>query len=388
VTEKRLRDLTVLYTTIFLNSTGLGTTTFLLPVYAAYIGADYVELGIIGAVGNIAYTGMTLITGILLDRVDKIRFYIVSTLIGGCILLLFVIADDVTKLILFRGLLGIASGAFWVTASTLTADISPPERLTQSMGRYNLAWVLGFAFGPYIGGLVSTRMGFPRMFMFTSILMVISMVSSALFLKPIVRSSEVGERVRGSIFTPLRKLGAVYTTLLPFTVVLGIYMAIVPGTLSLEGIDATLIGLLITVTNCVRGFTFMNVERFVNWGTRRSINLASIFLVLGMVLFSFSNSVLGFGSALTLYGVASGIMTPVVLNYIAQRSDSRTIGTAMGLHEGMYGVGMTVGPMVGGEVADIYGASTLYHSLALLSMSIPFLSFNLKTDLEIRKKVK
>jgi MFS family permease len=151
VSDTNTKNLSVLYVTIFLNSTGLGTTTFLLPVYAAYIGADYIGLGLIGAVGNVAYTGMTLVTGILLDRVDKVRFYRVSTVLGAGILLLFSIAGDITKLLICRGLLGVASGAFWVTASTLTADISPPEKLTQSMGRYNLAWVLGFAVGPYVG---------------------------------------------------------------------------------------------------------------------------------------------------------------------------------------------------------------------------------------------
>ena len=382
VSDTNTKNLSVLYVTIFLNSTGLGTTTFLLPVYAAYIGADYIGLGLIGAVGNVAYTGMTLVTGILLDRVDKVRFYRVSTVLGAGILLLFSIAGDVTKLLICRGLLGVASGAFWVTASTLTADISPPEKLTQSMGRYNLAWVLGFAVGPYIGGLVSAQIGFPSMFTLTSILLIISMFGSVLLFKPIIRSLEIGETIRGSSLTPLRKLGRMYLTLLPFTVILGIYMAIMPGTLSLEGINASLIGLLITVTNLVRGITFINVERFVSWGTRRSINLASIFLVAGMSIFSFSSNVLGFGLALTLYGVASGIMTPVVLNYIAQRSDPTSLGTAMGLHEGMYGVGMTVGPMAGGGVADVYGASALYQSLALLSMSIPLLSLKLKRDVE------
>lgn len=382
MSDTKLGNLTMLYVTIFLNSTGLGTTTFLLPVYASYIGADYVSLGLIGAVGNIVYTVITLLTGFLLDRVDRVRFYKVSTFFGAGTLLLFAFAGDVTKLLICRGLLGVASGAFWVTASTLTADISPPERLTQSMGRYNLAWVLGFAFGPYIGGVISARLGFPSMFSLTSVFLVISILGSVFFFKPIITSHRVGERVKGPSLIPLRKLGAVYLTLLPFTVVLGIYMAIMPGTLSLVGIDAALIGLLITVTNFVRGITFVNVERFVHWGTRRSINLASLFLVLGMILFSFSSSVFGFGLALTLYGVASGIITPVALNYIAQRSDQSTLGTAMGLHEGMYGVGMTVGPMAGGGVAEIYGAGTLYQSLALLSISIPFLSTRLKTDIE------
>jgi MFS family permease len=380
VSDSRLRNLKVLYATIFLNSTGFGTTTFLLPVYAASIGADYIGLGAIGAVGNVAYTIMTLTTGFLLDRLDRVRFYVTFTLAGAGVLLFFTAADSVVKLMICRGLLGLASGAFWVTASTLTADISPPERLTQSMGRYNLSWIAGFVFGPYIGGIVSSQMGFTFMFLLTSTLLALSVVFALVFLKPDKISSRNEPETKSSSLDPLRKLAMAYTTLLPFTVVLGIYMAIVPGTLSLEGINSSTIGLLITITNCVRGFTFMNVERLVKWGTRRSINVSSIFLVSAMVLFSLSGDALGFGFALTLYGVAAGIMTPVILNYIAERCGSNTLGKAMGLHEGTYGVGMTLGPMVGGGIADVYGASVLYQSLALVSLTIPILSSRLRID--------
>ena len=65
MSEDRLRHLRVLYATIFLSATGLGTTTFLLPVYATSIGASYVDLGLLGAVGNIVYTVFTLTTGLL-----------------------------------------------------------------------------------------------------------------------------------------------------------------------------------------------------------------------------------------------------------------------------------------------------------------------------------
>ncbi|NIN68754.1 MAG: hypothetical protein GTO63_29520, partial [Anaerolineae bacterium] len=56
----RERLLGLLYVTIFLNATGLGTCTFLLPVFAETIGASYTDLGVMGAVGNIAYTVITM----------------------------------------------------------------------------------------------------------------------------------------------------------------------------------------------------------------------------------------------------------------------------------------------------------------------------------------
>ncbi|HUV33699.1 MAG TPA: MFS transporter, partial [Candidatus Desulfaltia sp.] len=347
MSDDRLRHLRVLYATIFLSATGLGTTTFLLPVYAASIGASYVDLGLLGAVGNIVYTVFTLMTGLLLDRFERLRLYTVYAFMGALILGFFTLADDLPRLVFARALMGVASASFWVSASTLTADISPPERLTQSMGRYNLSWITGFAIGPYLGGLVSSNLGFNTLFLCTASLMVASGLLSQLMLRPrlSLRNRSGSE---GLSLAPFRRLSAAYLTLLPFTMVLGIYMAIVPGHLSLEGLTASTVGLLVTMTNVARGLTFFNVERFVAWGARRSVALASALLVSGMLVFSYSTGLAGYASALALYGVAAGIMTPVVLDYIAKRCEPGSLGAAMGLHEGVYGVGMFIGPLAGG----------------------------------------
>ena len=379
MSDDRLRHLRVLYATIFLSATGLGTTTFLLPVYAASIGASYVDLGLLGAVGNIVYTVFTLTTGLLLDRFERLRLYTVYAFMGALILGFFTLADDIPRLVIARALMGVASASFWVSASTLTADISPPERLTQSMGRYNLSWITGFAIGPYLGGLVSSNLGFNTLFLCTASLMVASGLLSQLMLRPrlSLRNRSGSE---GLSLAPFRRLSAAYLTLLPFTMVLGIYMAIVPGHLSLEGLTASTVGLLVTMTNVARGLTFFNVERFVAWGARRSVALASALLVSGMLVFSYSTGLAGYASALALYGVAAGIMTPVVLDYIVKRCEPGSLGAAMGLHEGVYGVGMFIGPIAGGGLAEVYGPQILYRALAALSVAVLPLSRRLEPD--------
>jgi MFS family permease len=157
-------------------------------------------------------------------------------------------------------------------------------------------------------------------------------------------------------------------------------MAIVPGHLSLEGLTASTVGLLVTMTNAVRGLTFVNVERFVAWGTRRSVALASALLFSGMLVFSYSGGLAGYASALALYGVAAGIMTPVVLDYIAKRCEPGSLGAAMGVHEGTYGLGMFTGSIAGGALAEAYGPELLYRTLAALSVAVLPLSRRLEPD--------
>jgi MFS family permease len=131
------------------------------------------------------------------------------------------------------------------------------------------------------------------------------------------------------------------------------------------------------MTNGVRGVGFFNAERFINWGTRRSVSLASLLLFTGMIVFSFASSTLEYVIPLILYGIAAGIMTPLMLDYIAKRCDKGSLGAAMGLHEGVYGVGMCLGPLVGGAIADIWGPPLLYRLLAVLALTMLPLAYTL-----------
>ena len=369
---ERRSILKVLYVTIFLTATGLGTTTFLLPVYAETLGASYTDLGLIGAFGNVVYTGITLVCGYMLDRYEKVNLYLVFNVIGGVTMVLFVLASTITQIILVRGLLGLSAAAFWVAASTLTGQISPREEITQSLGRYNLAWIAGFTVGPYAGGLVSGRYGYDVFFYSQAGLILISLILITLRIKGRVKLLNPGIHEKVPL-GELKPLTLAYLTLLPFTLVLGIYMAIIPGHMKVVGLTASIIGLLLTITNGTRGLFFLNVQKLVNWGTRKSIIAASIFMAISMFLVRSGGDVLSFGVPLVFYGAGSGIMTPVMLDFISKRTPERLRGTAMGVHESIYGIGMCLGPLIGGAIADTYSASTLYSILVGVALLIlPF----------------
>jgi len=382
--ERRANLLRVLYLTIFLTSTGLGTATFLLPVYASGLGADYIDLGWMGAVRNLVYTIGTLTVGYLLDRFERVRIYLIFMMFSAIVVALLGAVSSLIYLILWNGLVGLFSASFWVTASTLTADISPSEQMTKSISLYNLSWILGFTVGPYLGGLISDAFGFQALFVILSGFIISSVILSRIRIRPFVqlRSSK-----NKSIFhlNFLRGLFLAYLILIPFTVLLGIYMAIIPGYMKIIGYSSTLIGLLLTMTNGFRSLAFYNSKLFVSQGVRRSVTLAAILFFSGMMIFSVARTVLEFALSLILYGIAAGIMTPLILDYIAERCEKSALGTAMGLHEGVYGLGMLVGPIIGGAIAESYGPARLYQLLAIISLTMPLIAWILDNGKRIKR---
>jgi MFS family permease len=377
--KDRIKILRSLYITIFLISTSYGTMTFLLPVYAESIGATYVELGILGAIGSIVYTVMTVLTGILLDRYERIQFFFLSTATGVLVPSLLSLTSKVSELFILRGFLGIISAGFWVTASTLIADISPIEELTRSVVRYNLSWISGFVLGPILGGYFSDRYGFPALFL----LVAAFSIPSVLVIKSKLSGNIELRASTGGIWkgiSSLRPIIFAYVTLIPFAIVLGIYMAILPGHMGVIGISASAIGFLLTLTNAVRGVGFFSSEYWVRWGTRRSIWVSSILLCVAFLIVSFSSNTLEFVLPLSVFGFAGGIITPVILDYVAHGSPSESLGAAMGLHEFVYGIGMSLGPIIGGAIAEKFSPSILYRLLAVLVLFIIPFSFRMRDN--------
>ncbi|MFQ6052692.1 MAG: MFS transporter, partial [Candidatus Bathyarchaeia archaeon] len=332
-----------LYATIIVTSSSFGAATFLLPVYAEELGAYYAALGVIGAAGSATYMVATLIAGALLDRFDRVRLYLVFSFFGAAAVLLFCTAARVVDLVVLRGLLGVVSAMFFVTASTLVADISPREGLTKSLGRYNLSWIAGFIAGPFVGGLIADAYGFPALFIVSAVLILVSSIVIWRSLLSWEGSGQMPSRRWGLDLSALRGLFIVYLTLIPFSVILGIYMSIIPGHLRGLGVTPSLIGLLL---------------------------LSSCLMSVSLLIFAFTKATSGFFLPLALFGLSGGILTPVIQHIIARRSPRRALGTAMGLHESVYGVGMCIGPLVGGAIAEAFQPATLYLSLAALSLVI------------------
>jgi predicted MFS family arabinose efflux permease len=268
---------------------------------------------------------------------------------------------------LVRGLLGGVSAAFWVTTSTIIADASPSEGLTRSMARYNLSWMTAFVAGPFLGGIMSEAFGFPFLFVAASAINLVSFLIISAFIRPRYERRKEGSDLRVS-FQALRSLFYVYAALIPYSLILGIYMAILPGHMKTLKIATAMVGLLVTVSNGFRGLGFLFAERFVDWGVKKSLYLSSVLLFMALLLVAFSRGEAGFLLPLSLLGFAGGIITPIILDCVANGTPPEALGAALGTHEAIYGIGMCLGPVAGGALAEATQPTTLYLTLAMISL--------------------
>ena len=359
-----------LYAVIFTVSLAVSTAMTMAPVYAERMGADYITLGLMGAAAAVGYTVTTLVSGALLDRYEKVRLYTLFNVAIAASMLAQVLARDVGDLIALRLLLGLSTGTFWVSSSAIVADLSPPEGLTHSIVVYNLSWMSGMVAGPLLGGLIGDALGFTALF--ASMALLVAAGAAITVLSPLGRVKLVnGSRAAKTDRSPMGPVAWAY-------VCCGVYFNIVPGHLGKVGYTATTIGLLLTLSNAAKGAGFLGVERLVRWGTRRALALISVILAAPLLVFTATTDIAVIGLALAVYGLGSGLIEPIILNYIAHRAPVESRGLAMGVYETVFGVGSAISPVAAGLVSEAWAVSAVYTLLAVVALTTIPLSLRLE----------
>ncbi|WP_415856710.1 MFS transporter, partial [Sinomonas sp. G460-2] len=149
------RDVWVLVVAAFAIAIGFGLVAPVLPQFATSFGVGATAASVI--VSAFALTRLVLAptAGALVDRWGERPVYVtgvltVAVFTGAC-----AFAADYWQLLLFRGLAGIGSTMFTISASGLIVRLAPPEARGRVSGLYASSFLLGNIAGPLVGGLLA-----------------------------------------------------------------------------------------------------------------------------------------------------------------------------------------------------------------------------------------
>ena len=93
-------------------------------------------------------------------------------------------------------------------------------------------------------------------------------------------------------------------------------------------------------------------------GSRRALRWAYLLTAVSAVLLTAAGSILTALAFTAVTGVAIGALAAAEGIYAAEVVDTRTLGTALGLHSLLRGIGSSIAPVVGGFVVDATGSRT------------------------------
>lgn len=152
---RKKKPLVVIFQTVFLDLLGFGLVLPLLPLYAERFGATPFKVTAISASYSLMQFLFVPLWGRLSDRVGRRPILLISIAGGFVSYLLMGFTRSLTGLLVARILSGIA-GANISAAQAVIADVTKPEDRAKGMGLVGAAFGLGFIFGPFVGGTLSS----------------------------------------------------------------------------------------------------------------------------------------------------------------------------------------------------------------------------------------
>jgi DHA1 family multidrug resistance protein-like MFS transporter len=337
----------------------------LLPLFAQSLGAAPETIGFIVAASTLTGVVLKWPAGALSDIYDRRWLLLVGLLAFALPPWGYLFIEDVRWLIALRFLHGTATAVFGPIAMSVIADLFRGTRGV-ALGSYTAATQAGAMLGPLLGGWLVTVAGFPTAFaaaglMGTTALLLflvtrlppqIPHIPSAPGLAAVVRDMVRGARAVVNNFRVMVTSAADGAR----QIANGALMAFLPIYVVSIGMDAAQAGLL---------FGIQSVTSFVSrptmgWASdhlgRRPLILGGLIAcAVAIAAIPFTQAFAGLLALSAVFGFGEAIVNASAAALVADLSELKTLGSAMGMQGAVMDVGHAAGPILAGFLVSGLG---------------------------------
>ncbi|RHJ84835.1 MFS transporter [Parabacteroides sp. AM08-6] len=338
----------------------------ILPVLPFYLRERFMTdnsmIGFILSCYTIACLCIRPFSGYLLDTFARRPLYLVAYAVFMVIFAGYMVASVLSIFIILRILHGFAFGMVTVSGNTIVIDILPSSRRGEGLGYYGLANNLAMSFGPMIGLFMRGSCSYETIFSCSLISCFLGFIMAFLvktpYKQPVKREPVSLDRfflVKGtwagiSLLLLSIPYGmtttyvAMYAQDIGISVNSGLYftfMAIglaVSRLFSGRQVDKGRITLVISLGMCLASLSFFvlaSLDRLMQWNP-----VFTSYLYIGIALSQ---------------GVAFGTMFPAFNTLFVNLAPNSQRGTATSTYLTSWDVGIGIGLMIGGSIAQAFG---------------------------------
>lgn len=350
---------------VFVLHIGQNLITPILPLYAQQFTIGTTLVGFLIAIQGVARIFTNLPAGRVADRMGANRLLAaaawiatVSSLVGG-------LAGSYSVLLLSRLAQGVAGAISQTAGLTYTANISGPEKRARYLSIYQGSFLLGNSVGPIVGGYTAQFLDYRApFFIFAGMSLLVGLW---MWLRlPDPRRQEAPDETRApkkrpGFLTSLRSMvgkpGVILVSLIGLSAA---YTRAATRTMALPllgddiGLSEGQIGLMLTIVFIATVIVvFLAGTLSDRVGPKRIITPSWLILTLSMVALALAPGYWSFMAGAVVFGLASGLSTPVPVTYISKSVDEESQGMALGLYRTFNDAGLIVGPIVMGWIADL-----------------------------------
>jgi MFS family permease len=356
------RLLLIACTIAFLCFLGSYLRSPIVPLFAASLGADAAEVGLINS-GFMCMAGLLSIpSGLLSDRIGRRRPLLVGLLLLAGSSLLLAMSRTALEMGAIYLVFGIGLAAVTPTLMSYVADITPPEAMGRAFGSYTMALYSGMTLGPAVGGYLGGLLGLRPVFVCSGGLILLMFVATLRFLPEPPGKSDKGRDPR-FFRTALINLGhnrrliACLVMTVGGCIGFGMFISFMPLYIHGLGLPTTAVGLVCALQALANALARIPAGRLCDRVDDRRFPV-----FWGMTMFSLAMACFGLCTNLVQLlfaavgmGLSMGLAFTVIYALIVDAVPTGMRGLAMGCYNTCVYLGMMLSAIGMGVVIREYG---------------------------------
>lgn len=346
--------------------------TSLLPVMPLYIqdvGGTKQQVGLVMGCFAIGLILSRTWLGQLADRRGRKIIILIGTVVAAIAPLGYLIVQSIPALMSLRAFHGISIAAFTTGYSALVVDLSPVERRGELIGYMSLAIPIGMAIGPAVGGYIQADFGYTPLFLASASSGLLAWLSASQIEEELKTKTEIylhnddfelqpNRSFRQLLKSPSLTVPAVI--MLKIGLVFGTLVTFLPLYVSESELD----------TNAGLFYAVAAVASFI---ARAVVGRASdlfgrgLFITGSLVCYAISMALLALGTTPTIFlfaavieGTGAGILIPMMIALMSDRSHARERGKVYALCIGGFDLGIAIAGPILGSLAFVLSYSAMF----------------------------
>ncbi len=338
---------------------GFQMLTPTIPVYVESLGGQATIMGLVMGIFTLAAVGVRPFVGWALNAIGRKQVFLFGLAVFIVSALAYRWAPSIGVLLALRFVHGFGWGFSTTAAGTIAADVTPKSRLGEGMGYFGGVSTIAMATGPALGLFLINRFDFPTMFYASA-----GLACAATALAGAIRYAKAASppaTATARSKTALIEVGALRPSLV--MLLSNTAFGAVFTFIALYGIQRGIanIGLFFTVFSAALLATRPVAGILLD---RRGANVVVVpglvATAAGLVLLSQAQPLWMFLVAGVVYGVGFGAVQPSLQTLAVRDLPRDRVGLATGTFYNGFDLGIGLGSVLGGIIAEATGYSQMY----------------------------
>jgi len=362
-----------------------------LPTYIQLMGGTTKQVGIVMSCFAIGLLASRTWLGKIADNRSRKLVILIGAIVAATAPIGYLLVNSVVGLAYIRAFHGISIAAFTIGYSALVVDLSPIQHRGTLIGYMNLAVPIGMSVGPAFGGFLQASgkiyvpegTGYEVLFLVSIVCGTLAFLLASQIEASSLPKSEsnsalgLKKRERRDFWQLIQDPSLMIPSiiLLLIGLVFGTLVAFLP--LFIKELELTFnVGLFYTATAIasfsVRLFIGQASDRY---GRGLFISASLICYVISMILLTQASTTAVFLLAAIAEGAGAGILIPLVLALISDRSYADERGRVFALCMGGFDLGIAMGGFTLGSLVGVLGGYRGVFALAAFLALVALLVF-------------